>query len=149
MQSAFLLLFLSLIIDKKQFFIHAAWAQHPKLALRFGAAFHDCFLIFLPMHKFDTGRARCACMAMAVSALLCLTNGSAKAQEGGALPTWTFGGYGRVGAAHSSERQADYTATVLTPGEAGYTQRISAALDSRVGAQLAIILDHQWSATCR
>ena len=103
----------------------------------------------MSMYKFDIGfPARLStCMTMALSVSLCLMHGSARADDGGAFPSWTFGGYGTAGATYSSERQADYSANVLTPGEAGHTHRVSPAVDSRIGAQLGVSLDHQWSAT--
>jgi hypothetical protein len=84
-----------------------------------------------------------------VAALLCcLVAGAAAAAE--AAPSgpidWTFGGFGTVGLAHSSERQADYTANVLNPGAAGYTDRYSAAVDSRLGVQLGAHIGRDWSA---
>jgi opacity protein-like surface antigen len=63
------------------------------------------------------------------------------------FPNWTFGGYGTLGVAHSSERNADYTANVINPGNLGATRRYSADVDSRLGAQLGLNLDRQWSAT--
>lgn len=62
-----------------------------------------------------------------------------------AAPEWTFGGFGSLGAAHSSERQADYTANVVNPGTAGFSDRWSMAVDSRLGAQLGLTLDTRWS----
>ncbi|MBC7456039.1 MAG: hypothetical protein H7335_20545 [Massilia sp.] len=87
---------------------------------------------------------------MAVSVFLCLLSVSVKAHDKAddaiGFPAWTFGAYGTFGAAYSSERHADYTASVLTPGEAGYTHRISPAVDSRIGAQLGVSFDSRWSA---
>lgn len=63
-----------------------------------------------------------------------------------AMPVWTFGGFGSVGVAHSSEHQADYTGNALNPGRAGYSQNWSPDADSRFGAQLDARFDRQWSA---
>ncbi|MFS2008089.1 hypothetical protein ACEN9F_31220 [Duganella sp. CT11-25] len=59
---------------------------------------------------------------------------------------WTFGGFGTLGVAHSSEHAADFTANVLNPGDAGYSRDWSAAVDSRLGMQLGVNLDGAWSA---
>ena len=100
------------------------------------------------MHKIDIGSHPFASfLAIAASAFLCLMHGSARADDGVDFPAWTFGGYGTAGAAYSSERQADYSANVLNPGGAGATHRVSAAVDSRLGAQLGVSIDPQWSAT--
>ena len=74
-------------------------------------------------------------------------HGGARADDGAGFPVWTFGAYGSAGAAYSGERQADYTANVLNPGTAGYTHRVSPAVDSRIGAQLDVSIDPHWSAT--
>jgi hypothetical protein len=59
---------------------------------------------------------------------------------------WTFGGFGTLSAVHSSEKQADYAANPLNPGEAGATRDWSYAVDSRLGAQLAYNNGSHWSA---
>ena len=59
--------------------------------------------------------------------------------------SWTFGGFGTASAVHSSEKQADYAANPLNPGEAGATRDWSYAVDSRLGAQLTYNGGH-WSA---
>lgn len=86
---------------------------------------------------------------MAIGAFVCLlsVSGAARADDAAGFPAWTFGAYGTLGAAYSSERQADFTANVLNPGEAGYTHRVSPAVDSRIGAQLGVSLAPRWSAT--
>ena len=60
--------------------------------------------------------------------------------------TWTFGGFGTLSAAHSSEKQADYAANPLNPGEAGATRDWSYAVDSRLGTQLTYNNGGHWSA---
>ncbi|MGW8391932.1 hypothetical protein [Pseudoduganella sp. HUAS MS19] len=60
--------------------------------------------------------------------------------------SWTFGGFGTLSAVHSSEKQADYAANPLTPGEAGATRDWSYAVDSRLGAQLGYNSGGHWSA---
>jgi hypothetical protein len=61
-------------------------------------------------------------------------------------PRWSFGGFGTLGVAHSSEKAADFTANVLNPGDAGYSRNWSAAVDSRLGMQLGVNLGGSWSA---
>jgi hypothetical protein len=60
--------------------------------------------------------------------------------------SWSVSGFGTVGVVHSSERQADYTSTVLKPTGAGATHSWSPDVDTRLGAQLDLRLDKQWSA---
>lgn len=59
---------------------------------------------------------------------------------------WTLGGFGTLGAVHSSERHADFTSNALNPGDAGASRAWSPAVDSRVGVQLGVNLDSSWSA---
>jgi predicted porin len=61
-------------------------------------------------------------------------------------PRWTFGGFGTLGAVHSSESAADFSANVLNPGDAGHSRAWSAGVDSRLGMQLGVNLDSSWSA---
>lgn len=70
----------------------------------------------------------------------------ARAQEGAGEPAVTFSGFGTIGAVHSEQRHADFTASPLTPGQAGYTRAWSMDVDSRLGAQLTLNVDKQWSA---
>src|SRR5450830_43923 len=79
-----------------------------------------------------------------VTALGCL-HAAARAGDGG-LPAWTFGGFGTVSAVHSTEKLADYTASPLSPGQAGYGKRWAVDVDTRLGAQLGVQLDKRWSA---
>jgi hypothetical protein len=76
-----------------------------------------------------------------------LLGGGACAQDGEAnSPRWSLSGFGTIGAVHSSERNADYTSSVLKAKGAGATRRWSADVDSRLGAQLDLNLDRRWSA---
>ena len=84
-----------------------------------------------------------ACLAAAL--LLALGSAQAAADEHAGID-WHFGGFGTLGAVHSSERLADFTANVINPGQAGYTHQWSAAVDSRLGAQLDATLGSDWSA---
>ncbi|MET0282740.1 MAG: hypothetical protein ABW278_16655 [Steroidobacteraceae bacterium] len=53
-----------------------------------------------------------------------------------ASPLWSIGGFGTLGAVHSSERQADFTSSIFKPTGAGYSGSWSADVDSLIGAQL-------------
>jgi hypothetical protein len=75
-----------------------------------------------------------------------LLGAAACAQDEGARPAWTLSGFGTIGAVHSSERSADYTASVLKADGAGATRSWSPNVDSRLGAQLDLSLDRRWSA---
>ncbi|HEY5799430.1 MAG TPA: porin [Burkholderiaceae bacterium] len=84
-------------------------------------------------------------LARALACALFCAPAAAYAQDGAAY-TWTLGGFGSIGAVHSSERRADFAANVLNPGRAGYTRRWSADVDSRLGAQAGVQFDERWSA---
>jgi hypothetical protein len=77
-----------------------------------------------------------------------LLGGAARAQDGAtdAGPGWTLSGFGTIGAAHSSERNADYTASALKADGAGATRSWSANVDSRLGVQLDVRINKRWSA---
>ena len=81
--------------------------------------------------------------AVAFAALLAA--GSARADET-STPSFTFGGFGSIGVVHADYDQADFTSTVLKGDGAGATHRWSADVDSRIGAQLGVTLNKQWSA---
>ena len=59
---------------------------------------------------------------------------------------WTFGGFGSLGVAHSSESEADFTSSILKANGAGYTHAWSAHVDSRLGAQVGVKANAKWSA---
>lgn len=72
--------------------------------------------------------------------------GTASAQD---EPGWSLSGYGTLGMAHSSERNADYTTSVLKSKGAGASQSWSPAVDSRLAVQLDANLDRHWSAVAQ
>ncbi|QJE01621.1 hypothetical protein HH212_17630 [Massilia forsythiae] len=86
-------------------------------------------------------RARSAVSTATLACLLAWTHGDARAQA-----KWTFGGFGTLGAAHSTEDQADYTVNPNSPGRAGYSRDWAYDVDSRAGAQLGVQFDKRWSA---
>lgn len=59
---------------------------------------------------------------------------------------WTFGGFGTQSAVHSTEDHADYTASPISPGQAGFGKTWATDVDSRIGAQLGAQFNRQWSA---
>lgn len=61
-------------------------------------------------------------------------------------PGWSVSGYGTVGAAHASLRDADYTASMLHPSGAGQSHRWSTDVDTNFGMQLDARLNRRWSA---
>ncbi|WP_229217474.1 hypothetical protein [Massilia forsythiae] len=70
----------------------------------------------------------------------------ARADSQGAWPTVSVSGFGTVDAVHSSEREADYTSSVLKRSGAGVTRSWSADVDTRLGLQLDVAMNKQWSA---
>jgi hypothetical protein len=70
----------------------------------------------------------------------------AQADDTVARPSWSLRGFGSAGVAYSNNVDADYTASVLKGSGAGYSGRWSANVDSRLGAQLSVKVDRQWSA---
>ncbi|WP_342119999.1 porin [Pseudoduganella sp. OTU4001] len=88
------------------------------------------------LHPTPVLTAVAACVALAP------THALAGHDEGSA---WTLGGFGTLSAVHSSEKQADFSANPLNPGQAGATRDWSFAVDSRLATQLAYNGGH-WSA---
>jgi hypothetical protein len=70
-------------------------------------------------------------------------SGAARAED---TPGWSLSGFGTLGVVHSSEHQADYTSSVMKHSGAGATRSWSFDVDSRLGAQLDLALNKQWSA---
>jgi hypothetical protein len=52
------------------------------------------------------------------------------------VPMFSFGAFGTLGVVHSSEHQADFTASIFKPSGAGYTRSWSASVDSLIAAQV-------------
>jgi hypothetical protein len=61
-------------------------------------------------------------------------------------PSWSLRGFGSAGVAYSDHADADFTSSVLKASGVGHSKRWSGDVDSRLGAQLAVKLDKQWSA---
>jgi len=84
-----------------------------------------------------------ALRALAVAAALAA--GSAQAAED-TLPSYSFGGFGSIGAVHSDYREADFISSAFQSQGAGATRAWNANVDSRIGGQLDVKLDPRWSA---
>jgi hypothetical protein len=66
--------------------------------------------------------------------VLALSAAGARAQDP-PTPMFSFSGFGTAGLVHSSEKQADFTASILKPNGAGHTHTWSADVDSLIGVQ--------------
>ena len=74
-------------------------------------------------------------------------SGPARAEdEPGRAPDWRVSGFGTVGLVHASEREADYTSSVMKSSGAGASHRWSPDVDTRLGLQLDATLARHWSA---
>lgn len=71
--------------------------------------------------------------------------GAAQAADTAGAATWKLSGFGTLGAVYSSEREADFTSSVLRADGAGHTRAWSPDVDSRLGAQLDVARG-DWSA---
>ncbi len=79
--------------------------------------------------------------------LLAVLAGPATAvAEDAATPLFSFDGFGTLGAVHSNEHRADFTASVYQPTGAGATRNWSKDVDSLLGAQVTAHLLPQLSA---
>ena len=88
--------------------------------------------------------SRRSCAAV-VAAFAC---GVASATEGdpGRKPELSFSGFGTFGVARASIDTADFTSSILKRSGAGRSRRWSPHVDSRLGAQLDVAFNKQWSA---
>ncbi len=78
--------------------------------------------------------------------LACFASRGATAGEDLDPPMFVFNAFGTLGVVHSSDSQADFTASDTKPTGAGYSQNWSANVDSRIGAQLTANVTSQLSA---
>ncbi|NHZ93493.1 hypothetical protein F2P45_31490 [Massilia sp. CCM 8733] len=83
-----------------------------------------------------------ACIPAAL--LAALLAGGAHAADPDSL-AWTFGGFGTAAVSYSDNRQADFGSSVLKASGAGYSDAWSPHVDSRLGAQLGVTVNKQWS----
>lgn len=87
---------------------------------------------------------RQASLIQATAAACALLSCGARAADG--APEWHFSGYGTAGVSYANTTDADFVSTTLKPHGAGHTSRFSPDVDSRLGAQLSVSMDRQWSA---
>lgn len=71
---------------------------------------------------------------------------SAADSEAASYPELSFSGFGSIGVAHASIDSADFTSSILKRSGAGRSRRWSPHVDSRLGAQLDVLVDKRWSA---
>jgi hypothetical protein len=74
---------------------------------------------------------------IALSAMPLYAMGADTADPGSDTQRFSFGGFGTLGVVHSSESEADFSATIFQPNGAGHTHSWSADVDSEIGAQLS------------
>jgi hypothetical protein len=77
---------------------------------------------------------------------LALSGTAHGADEPGLAPALRVSGFGTLGVVHASEREADYTSSVMKANGAGGTRRWSSDVDTRLGMQLDATLARRWSA---
>lgn len=80
------------------------------------------------------------------ASLLALTLSSAAQAANDATPAWKLSGFGTLGAAHSSERNADYSSSAMKASGAGRSHAWSPQVDSKLGVQLDLQAGPRWSA---
>jgi hypothetical protein len=66
--------------------------------------------------------------------------------DDGALPAFSFSGFGTLGVVHSSERLADFTGAATNASGAGFSRDWSAEVDSRIAGQVTAHLTPRVSA---
>ena len=69
----------------------------------------------------------------------------AHADDSMSKPGWSLQGFGSAGAAYSNNAESDYVTSLLKPDGVGASGRWSANLDTRLGVQLNITANKQWS----
>lgn len=86
--------------------------------------------------------------AVATAAVSTAAVSTAAAPENGTAryPHLGLSGFGSVGATHASIQSADFTSSIMKYSGAGRSKRWSPHVDSRLGAQLDLAVNKQWSA---
>ena len=98
-----------------------------------------------PFHfpgKVVPGAARAGLLALALALPL---SGAAQAAND-TTPTWKLSGFGTLGAARSSERNADYSSSAMKASGTGRSHEWSPQVDSKLGAQVDLQVGPRWSA---
>ncbi|MDQ1813398.1 hypothetical protein RBA41_08790 [Massilia sp. CCM 9210] len=96
------------------------------------------------MHKLYPRPAHVAATRACALGVVLLASVEARAADTDAVK-WTFGGFGTAAVSHSDNRQADFSSSVLKATGAGHTDAWSPHVDSRLGAQLGVTVNKQWS----
>jgi Gram-negative porin len=91
-------------------------------------------------------RPSCALKAIVVAAMLSSAASVCAAAEDPAGSMFSFSGFGTFSLVHSSEDEADFTASSVQPNGAGYTSSWSPDVDSRLGAQVTAHFTPQFAA---
>ena len=78
-------------------------------------------------------------------AALVLASAAARAADD-TYPAWTFSGFGSLGVARADYDQADFTSNIFKGEGTGATHKWNGNLDSRLGGQVSVALNKQWSA---
>ena len=91
-------------------------------------------------------RMSCAAVVAALACGVAPALAAASDSEAASYPEISFSGFGTIGAAHASIDNADFTSSILKRSGAGRSQRWSPHVDSRLGAQLDVIVNKRWSA---
>ena len=82
--------------------------------------------------------------AAIAAALACSVASAAEGDPG--YPSIGFSGFGTLGVARASLDNADFTSSILKRSGAGRSDRWSPHVDSRLGAQVDVVINKQWSA---
>src|ERR1700734_3990968 len=90
--------------------------------------------------------ARFELRAITLAALMWYPAGAHATPDNLTPSMFSLSGFGTLGLVHSSEDDADFTATPLAPNGAGYTHSWSPDIDSRLGAQVTAHFTPQLSA---
>jgi hypothetical protein len=85
-------------------------------------------------------------IALILAAMAWPSAGTAAGTENPGTPLFSLGGFGTFGVVRSSEDHADFAPSIFNANGAGYTRKWSAAVDSRIGAQVAVNLTSKFSA---
>ena len=70
----------------------------------------------------------------------------AHADDSMSKPDWSLQGFGSAGAAYSNNAESDYVTSLIKPDGVGASGRLSTNFDTRLGVQLNVTANAQWSA---
>src|SRR5580658_6814205 len=84
----------------------------------------------------SSGRMPCAVNAIVLAAILCCPAGVRAADGDPGASMFSVHGFGTLGVVYSDARDADFVGSPFQPNGAGFGQKISPGVDSKVGLQL-------------